>query len=228
MPTSGRLVEFLIYGEKYQINAAMPIFSFMSGGNFYRRYIKEVLDRLGALILLLILLPFGILVAITVAIDLKRNPIFIQQRVGQHERLFPMVKLRTMKINHEEASMTGLGKFIRSISADEWPQLLNVLIGNMSIIGPRPLLEEYLPYYTKEEHHRHDVKPGITGWAQVNGRNKIDWGKRMELDLYYVHHCSIWLDVRILMKTFAAILHRDKTSYKDDKTVKFSEFASRR
>lgn len=127
-----------------------------------------------------------------------------------------------------EQSSKGLGKFLRKLSLDELPQLINVLKGEMSIVGPRPLLPEYLFHYNAEEKKRHTMKPGITGWAQVNGRNSIDWAKRMDLDIQYVQQASFWFDMKILIKTFVEIFKQKNVSFPEEKTVKFSEYASKR
>lgn len=133
-----------------------------------------------------------------------------------------------MKEDKSESSTTVVGRFIRATSLDELPQLINVLKFEMSIVGPRPLLEEYLPYYNEHEQLRHTVKPGITGLAQVNGRNSIDWGERMRFDIEYVDKVSFIYDLRIILKTFTELLKFDKTSYQKRRTIKFSEYAKNR
>ncbi|WP_425391923.1 sugar transferase [Ekhidna sp.] len=200
----------------------------MARRNFYLRYVKPVGDWCLSLILLLILLPFITIITIILLLHYRSSPLFIQERVGRNESVFKLIKFKTMRVRDQEESTTGLSKLIRSYSIDELPQLLNVLIGNMSLIGPRPLLVEYLPHYNEEERKRHWLKPGITGWAQVNGRNSIDWGERMKLDVYYVNHASFLLDCRILMKSIVEVFKRDRTVYKDDKTIKFSDYAAER
>ncbi|MEQ9467292.1 MAG: sugar transferase [Ekhidna sp.] len=200
----------------------------MWGRNFYVGVLKPVCDWLLAFFLLILISPFFLSVTLVLFIHFLRNPFFVHQRAGRNERPFYLLKFRTMKVDYEELSMTGLGKFMRSFSLDELPQLINVLKGDMSLVGPRPLLMEYLPYYNITERSRHNVKPGITGWGQVNGRNKIDWGERMRLDIYYVENISLSLDMKILIKTLVEVFKRDKTSYVQGKTIKFSEYAANR
>lgn len=206
----------------------MPIFSEMVSGKIYVEAIKPFFDILFAIILGICLLPFSIIISLIVLIDLKRSPIFTQERVGKSDRLFKLYKFRTMCVDGDESTMSALGKFMRSTSIDEVPQMFNVIKGEMSFVGPRPLLPEYLPFYNEQEKTRHLVKPGITGWVQVNGRNTIDWGKRMEKDVFYVKHISLGLDMKILLLTFLELVKGDKTPYKDDPTIKFSDYASKR
>lgn len=206
----------------------MPIFSTMRVSNFYVSTIKPVCDLFFAFTLLIISLPFQILIAVVLSLHFWGSPFFVHQRAGKDEKVFSLIKFRTMKVEFNESSTTALGKFLRSYSLDELPQLLNVLKGEMSFVGPRPLLIDYLRYYDEEEKIRHEVRPGITGWAQVNGRNAIDWGRRMSLDMYYVRNVSFGLDLKILAKTLIEVFKRDKTSYKNEKTITFSEYASKR
>lgn len=141
---------------------------------------------------------------------------FTQTRTGKNAKLFQIIKFKTMtderdenaKLLPDEKRMTAIGRFVRSTSLDELPQLLNVLNGDMSLVGPRPLLEKYIPLYTKEQFRRHQVKPGITGWAQVNGRNNISWKEKFELDVWYVDNQSFWLDVKILWMTLIKVIRR--------------------
>lgn len=206
----------------------MPIFNEMRKSKTYVKLIKPFCDRLMAAVLLVLLSPILLLLALTLAVHFSRNPIFIHKRVGKDERIFRLFKFRSMKVDFDEKSISGLGKFIRSISADELPQLMNILMGQMSFVGPRPLLVEYLPYYNKVEKRRHELLPGITGWAQINGRNAISWNKRLGLDIEYVNHVSFILDVKIIARTCWALMRRDMTPYKNKKTIKFSEYASKR
>ncbi|MEO9485171.1 MAG: sugar transferase [Ekhidna sp.] len=206
----------------------MPIFSRMPGSNFYVSAAKPIFDWVFALFLLVLLVPILLIIGVVLAVHFRKSPVFIQQRVGKDERIFNLFKFRTMKIDEDEDTTSAMGKFLRSTSLDELPQLINVLKGAMSFVGPRPLLLEYLPHYSIEEKKRHAVKPGITGWAQVNGRNTIDWGLRMKMDVFYVNQISFYLDMRILFLTCFQLLKRDKTTYLDQKTVKFSEYASKR
>ena len=206
----------------------MPIFSLMVRGKIYVGAIKPFFDVLLAVFLTVLLLPLMLFLFLIIFIDLKRSPLFTQTRVGKNEKLFTLYKLRSMRINGDEKTVSSIGKLLRATSLDEVPQVINVLKGDMSFVGPRPLLPEYLPYYNEEEVKRHYVKPGITGWAQVQGRNKIDWGVRMLKDVYYVDNLSIGLDLKILLLTFRELLKGDKTPYESDPTITFSDYASKR
>ena len=176
--------------------------------------IKRVLEFIIALIGLILASPILLFVAILVKIKLGSPILFRQQRVGLNGEIFEMVKFRTMKDATDlegnplpdEERLTKFGQLLRKTSLDELPELWNVLKGDMSLVGPRPLLVEYLPLYSKEQMKRHDVRPGITGYAQVNGRNNISWAKKFELDVYYVENFSLWLDVKILFQTVAKVL----------------------
>ncbi len=178
----------------------------------------------GALIVLAPLL--GAIVA-AVRIVLGGSPLFVQSRVGKNDRLFSFYKFRTMtnardaagKLLPDEERLTALGKLLRATSLDELPQLWNVLKGDMSLVGPRPLLPEYLPRYTAFQHRRHEVKPGITGWAQVNGRNSLTWEQKFEADVWYVDHQSLWLDAKILCLTVLRLVRRDGISQKGHATM---------
>ncbi|WP_462248558.1 sugar transferase [Ekhidna sp.] len=206
----------------------MPIFSSMVRGKIYVGAIKPFFDILLAVFLTLLLVPLVLFLFLIVFIDLRRSPLFTQIRVGKDEKLFTLYKLRSMGMDGDEKTVSTIGKLLRATSLDEVPQIINVLKGDMSFIGPRPLLPEYLPYYNKDEVKRHYVKPGITGWAQVQGRNDIDWGLRMLKDVFYVDNISIGLDLKILLLTFRELLKGDKTPYKSDPTIKFSDYASKR
>lgn len=178
---------------------------------------KRLFDIVLALFLLLILLPVLIAVAITVRVSMGSPIIFKQVRAGLHGRPFVMYKFRTMTDARDEEGrllpdalrLTKVGRFLRATSLDELPELLNVLKGDMSLVGPRPLRVEYLPLYTPEQARRHEVPPGITGWAQVNGRNAISWEQRFELDVWYVDNRSIVLDIKILLLTLVSVLKRE-------------------
>lgn len=184
--------------------------------NSYKSIIKPTADFLSAFILLLILSPFILVTMLVLLIANKGNVFFIQQRPGLHAKPFNIIKFKTMRDAFDQHGnplpdhmrLTKAGKFIRSASLDELLQLINVLKGDMSMIGPRPLLMKYLPLYSKEQNRRHEVKPGISGWAQVNGRNAISWDEKFELDLYYVQHQSLSLDLKILFLTIINILQR--------------------
>lgn len=179
----------------------------------YQSFFKPLLDVSIALLVLLLLSPVFLAVAAILAFANKGTPFFTQPRLGKGEVSFMVIKFKTMNNNRDkqgqllpdEQRLTSIGKFVRKTSLDEIPQLVNVIAGKMSLIGPRPLLMEYLSLYSEEQRKRHDVKPGITGWAQVNGRNAISWKQKFAYDVWYVDHVSFKLDVRILFMTFAKV-----------------------
>ena len=190
----------------------------------YGNCIKRVLDFSAALIVLAVLLvPF---LALLAAAN-RGTPFFRQTRPGRHGKLFRIVKFKTMtdekddrgELLPDERRLTRAGRLVRSLSLDELPQLFNVLAGQMSFIGPRPLLPEYLPLYSAEQARRHDVRPGITGWAQVNGRNSIGWDRKFELDVWYVDHLSLLLDARIILLTLAKVVQRQGISAEGSATM---------
>jgi len=162
----------------------------------------------------MVLSPLVLLIGIILFFDLKAWPVFVQKRPGYQQKIFAVYKFKTMRDTTDEKGallsdferLTPLGKIIRKLSLDELPQLINVLKGEMSFVGPRPLLPEYLPLYSKEQNKRHEVKPGITGWAQVNGRNTLSWQDKFKHDVYYVENQSFFLDLRILIKTVGKVL----------------------
>lgn len=178
---------------------------------------KRALDLVASLLGLIVLSPVLVVVAVLVAVRLGRPVLFKQVRPGLHGQPFPMYKFRTMtdqrdaagRLLPDEQRLTPFGRFLRSTSLDELPELFNVLIGHMSLVGPRPLLMEYLDRYTTEQARRHEVRPGITGWAQVNGRNALSWAERFKLDVWYVDNVSLWLDLRILFMTVRKVVKRD-------------------
>lgn len=194
----------------------------------YRYYIKELIDRALALMTLLLLMPLLLAIALLVAVKLGRPVLFKQVRPGLQGKLFTMCKFRTMtdasdasgKLLPDAERLTTLGKLLRATSLDELPELWNVLKGDMSLVGPRPLLVEYLPLYSAEQAKRHNVKPGLTGWAQVNGRNAISWEEKFALDVWYVDNRSFWLDVKILFLTVAKIIQREGINAEDSVTMK--------
>jgi lipopolysaccharide/colanic/teichoic acid biosynthesis glycosyltransferase len=179
----------------------------------YRNYLKRFLDLLLALIGFVILSPVFIMVILLLLIVNRGNPFFFQSRPGKNEKIFKVIKFKTMNdrknkdgnLLPDAQRLTATGKFIRKTSLDEIPQLLNVIKGDMSIIGPRPLLVEYLPLYNPTQKRRHEVKPGITGWAQVNGRNAISWEQKFDYDVWYVDHISFFLDVKIFFLTIRKV-----------------------
>lgn len=192
------------------------------------RGIKRFMDVvLAGLMLMLLLVPLAV-IAFGVWRRLGRPVLFRQQRPGLAARPFTIVKFRTMSDAHDDACnvlpdaerLTPFGRLLRRTSLDELPTLWNVIRGDMSLVGPRPLLMEYLPLYTDEQRRRHEVRPGITGWAQVKGRNAVEWESRFELDVYYVEHLSLWLDLKVLALTFATVLSRAGVSQAGEATMK--------
>lgn len=179
-----------------------------------QQVIKRIIEFIIVLIGLIVASPILLVVAILVKTKLGSPIIFRQQRVGLNGEIFEMVKFRTMKNAYDEhgnplpdeVRLTKFGQLLRKTSLDELPELWNVLKGDMSLVGPRPLLVEYLPLYSDEQMKRHNVRPGVTGYAQVNGRNNISWAKKFELDVYYVENFSLWLDIKILFQTVAKVL----------------------
>jgi lipopolysaccharide/colanic/teichoic acid biosynthesis glycosyltransferase len=182
--------------------------------------IKRLFDIVLALILIIVFLPFYIIVTILILTKMGSPVLFRQQRPGLNSDIFGIYKYRTMtnekdengNLLPDEQRLLGLGKTIRSLSLDELPQIFNVLKGEMSFVGPRPLLIEYLDYYNDTQKRRHDVKPGITGWAQVNGRNAISWEQKFEYDIWYVDNQSFMLDIKILWLTFLKVVKRSDIS----------------
>ena len=181
---------------------------------------RRVLDSVTAACALVVLAPALAALALAIRIRMGRPVLFRQLRIGRRGRAFQIAKVRTMtgardntgNLLDDEQRLTALGHFIRRCSLDELPQLWNVLKGDMSLVGPRPLLPEYLPRYTPWQSRRHDVKPGITGWAQVNGRNGLTWEQKFDLDVWYVDHQSFWLDLKILWMTAVQVFRRDGIS----------------
>jgi len=181
---------------------------------------KRTIDVLAAVTGLLLLSPVFLIVSLLVTADLGRPVLFAQLRPGKDGKLFRMYKFRTMRdvVGADGRQLpdlerlTKLGRLLRSTSLDELPELINVLLGHMSLVGPRPLLPQYLDRYTPEQARRHEVKPGITGWAQVNGRNALTWEEKFQLDVWYVDNRSLWLDMRILLMTIVGVLKREGIS----------------
>jgi lipopolysaccharide/colanic/teichoic acid biosynthesis glycosyltransferase len=197
----------------------------------YPNYLKFVIDFVVGLVSFLILIPVFLVVTIVLAVANQGNPFFFQRRPGKDGRVFMLMKFRTMsnakdangKLLPDEVRLTSFGKFVRKTSLDEIPQLLNVIKGDMSLIGPRPLLVEYLPLYNETEKRRHDVRPGITGWAQVNGRNAISWDKKFELDIFYVDNISFKLDMLIVLMTLKKLVKPEGISQQGHATMPFFE-----
>ena len=175
---------------------------------FYRCFFKRFYDILLSGIALLVLSPILLVLIVLGAIKMKGNPFFTQQRPGKKEKIFRLIKFRTMTCEKDENGnllpdekrLTKYGKFLRSTSLDELPELINIFIGNMSIVGPRPLLVQYLPLYNENQRHRHDVRPGLTGLAQANGRNTVSWKDKFDMDVEYVNNVSLFLDIKIILK----------------------------
>ena len=190
---------------------------------------KRLFDLLLTIPGLLLILPFLLLLALLVRIFHGTPLFFSQVRPGQNGKPFRMLKFRTMtnardaegKLLPDSERLTSFGRFLRSTSLDEFPTLLNVLRGDMSLVGPRPLLMEYLPLYSPEQHRRHEVKPGMTGWAQVNGRNAISWEEKFRLDVWYVDNWSLWLDIKILAMTMLHVLCRKGINHNATETMPF-------
>ena len=184
----------------------------------YKNFFKRIIDFTIALVALSLVWPILLCVYIWLTIANKgAGALFFQERPGKGEKIFNIIKFKTMtdecdasgKLLPDAQRLTKVGKFVRSTSLDEIPQLLNVLKGDMALIGPRPLRVYYLPLYSKEQARRHEVRPGITGWAQVNGRNNISWTKKFELDVWYVDHCSLWTDIKIMLLTIKKVIVKE-------------------
>ncbi|MEL7251482.1 MAG: sugar transferase [Bacteroidota bacterium] len=183
----------------------------------YANHLKRLFDIFIAIVVLLISSPIFLVTCLLLMVQNSGTPFFLQQRPGRAQQPFFIIKFKSMNDKKDENGqllpdierMTAIGRWVRKLSIDELPQLINVLKGEMSLVGPRPLLMKYLPLYSDEQQRRHDVLPGITGWAQVNGRNSISWSKKFELDIYYVDHCSFELDLKILWMTVLKVLKRE-------------------
>ena len=191
-------------------------FSFFQ--KFYIHYVKRPIGFFGALLGFILLSPVFIVTILLLYFANKGAGVFFfQPRPGKNEKIFNALKFKTMTDERDAKGnllpdadrLTPIGKFIRSTSIDELPQLINILKGDMAFIGPRPLLVKYLPLYSEEQHHRHDVTPGMSGWAQVNGRNNISWTKKFELDVYYVKHIGLWMDMKVFFVTLKKVFFRE-------------------
>ena len=194
---------------------------------FYAKYVKRYLDVFVSLVGLLVLSPVLLLLIIFGTIEMKANPFFTQKRPGKDGKIFNLIKFRTMtnekdkegNLLPDEQRLTAYGKFLRSTSLDELPELWNILKGDLSLIGPRPLLVKYLPLYNSFQRHRHDVRPGLTGYAQVHGRNQVSWEKKFEMDGWYVQHVTFLEDLKILFETVAVVLKREGISSETSATM---------
>lgn len=193
----------------------------------YDRFFKRIVDLCITLLALLIALPIIFLLGLLILLQDRKTPFFTQLRPGRNGRVFRLIKLRTMNTKRDSNGtlladalrLTFLGYFIRKTSLDELPQLFNVLLGHMSIVGPRPLLVQYLSLYTAEQRRRHLLKPGITGWAQINGRNAITWEEKFKLDVWYVDNQSFWLDMKIIWLTIRKVLVRESINQDGQATM---------
>lgn len=199
----------------------------------YAKYIKRVLDLILSLMALIILMPLMIIIAILVRIKLGSPVIFKQERPGKNEKIFTLYKFRTMtnkkdendNLLPDEKRLTKFGKILRSTSLDELPELFNILKGDMSIVGPRPLAVQYLPYYTNEERHRHDVRPGLTGLAQIHGRNLLNWEDRFKYDINYTKDITVLKDLNIILKTIIKVFKREDIAIRGKgKTLDFDQY----
>ena len=183
----------------------------------YKQFFKRFWDIVLSGLAIIILSPFLIILTIVGAIAMKGNPFFAQERPGKKEKIFRLIKFRSMNnkkdengnLLPDEKRLGKYGKFLRATSLDELPELLNIFIGNMSVVGPRPLLVKYLPLYNEEQKHRHDVRPGLTGYAQCHGRNTISWKEKFEMDVWYTKHISFFGDIGILLKTISSVFKRE-------------------
>lgn len=195
----------------------------------YKKFFKRFFDILLSLIAIIILSPVYLIISILVLIFMGWPILFKQPRPGKNEKIFNMYKFRTMtnkkdkdgNLLPDEQRLPKFGRFLRKTSLDELPEMFCILTGTMSFIGPRPLLVEYLPYYTKEEHHRHDVRPGLTGLAQANGRNLVNWDDRFKLDLEYVNNVSLKMDLSVIIKTISIVLKREGITDGKTETMTF-------
>lgn len=190
----------------------------------YKNFFKRLIDFTLSFLALTILWPILLLITVWLRFANKgAGAFFFQERPGKDGKIFKVIKFKTMTDERgadgillpDADRLTKVGKFVRSTSIDELPQLINVLKGDMALIGPRPLLVQYLPLYNKEQARRHEVRPGITGWAQINGRNNISWAKKFELDVWYVDHCSLLIDIIIILKTIKKTLYREDINQVD-------------
>ena len=192
-------------------------------------FIKRLLDIVISATALILLSPFMLIIYLLVRINLGGPAFFLQERVGKDNKIFKMIKFRTMKnstdkdgnLLSDNERLTKFGRFLRSFSIDELPELINILKGDMSLVGPRALLVQYLEHYNSEQIRRHEVLPGLTGWAQINGRNSITWCEKFKLDVWYVDNWSLWLDIKIFFLTFWKVFKREGINQSDTVTMEY-------
>ena len=183
----------------------------------YAKYLKRVIDFSLSLIALIVLSPLLLILIVLGLVFMSGNPFFMQERPGKDEKIFKLIKFRTMdnrknkegKLLPDEVRLNKYGRFLRATSLDELPELANIVKGDMSLIGPRPLLVKYLPYYTEREHLRHSIRPGLTGYAQVHGRNKATWEEKFEMDVWYVEHLTFLTDIKVFFDTIKVVLSHE-------------------
>ena len=193
----------------------------------YKQFFKRFWDMVISGVAIILLSPVLIILMIVGSIVMKGNPFFTQERPGKKEKIFKLVKFRSMSnkkdkdgnLLPDEQRLGKYGKLIRKTSVDELPELFNIFVGNMSIVGPRPLLVKYLPLYNEEQHHRHDVRPGLTGYAQVHGRNTVSWPERFKMDVWYTKHISLFGDIKIFFETFIVVFKREGVSSNTSATM---------
>lgn len=191
--------------------------------------LKRVFDMFLSTLGIVLLFPFLMIIAVLVKVKLGSPVFFIQERVGKDNKLFKMIKFRSMLDDYDETGkllsdnerLTDFGRILRATSIDELPELINVLKGDMSIVGPRPLLKQYLPLYSRKQLRRHEVRPGITGWAQINGRNAISWREKFKHDVWYIDNWSLWLDIKIIFMTVKKVFVREGVNQDDKVTMEY-------
>ena len=200
------------------------------GAQMYIKFFKRFFDFVLSLFALIVLSPFLLILTVVGTFAMRGNPFFVQERPGKDEKIFKLIKFRTMsnkkdengKFLSDEKRLTEYGKFLRATSCDELLELVNILIGDMSIVGPRPLLVRYLPRYSERQHRRHEVRPGLTGYAQAHGRNSVSWKEKFEMDVWYVENISFKTDIKILFDTVKIVLKREGVS--SDTAATMEEF----
>ena len=194
---------------------------------FYRPFFKRFWDIVLSGLAIIVFLPVIIIFTVLGFICMRGNPFFTQERPGKNEKIFKLVKFRSMnnkrnkdgELLSDEQRLGKYGRFIRATSIDELPELFNIFVGNMSIVGPRPLLTKYLPYYSEEQHHRHDVRPGLTGYAQAHGRNSVEWEEKFKMDVWYTKHISLLGDIGIIFRTLLLVFKREGISQEGQATM---------